>query len=947
MGTTRTAILKKIFINHNNLIKYIKITIMKKNIYLLLLLLFVQISTSNATTFIVNSTAWANTGAGTTGDLLWCFNQVNATAGGPHTISFAGLAGSPAVITFTSRIDLNSANANGLTIDGETKSGWTCGNPNVVFVGGWTADLTLTNRSNVTIKALSLRSFDLTISGGSFNNVYGCWFNLDNAGTGRSGNSGAYLSAMFTVSGGSTDNIIGGTTCNTRNVFNHGTSPYAWTGFVTLNNAARTSIVGNYFGTDKTGNVSLRPTIATGTPNITVTATANATIDQNVITSTDMSGIYVTGISPNLTISNNMIGVGQNGAGTTFSNVGGGILIASTSTVNSLLITGNTISNNTGTASTRGINYLGISNSITISNNKIGSNSTGLDDGSDYGNENGGIVINGGATSNLTISNNVIVRNGWVTLDNNACGIFVGSAVNTITMNNNTIGVYANYAKTNNSGNGWAGIWIYSASTNITITDNVIGNNGNGGAQKSHGIAFASGPSNIDIYGNYIGVDPSGNDIGNYANGIEINPASNVRIGGTGAGQRNYIGFNKGSNAAGSFPRAGGIALIAATNITIRNNSIGVGPTGATAGHTNFSGTSSVNYGIFTEGVSSHIYIGGINANEGNIIANSGGNGILVFAGTYVQMRKNSIYCNALKGIAITAGQNNGIVPPVINTLTTAPTAGYLNQVNGTADANYIVEIFITGACAAACNTNPQGQSLLNTVTATGGGTFNYTHGSTIFNYISATQTNSGCLASTLANDNCYTSEFSTCVTNVLPVTWMSFIAKKKGNAVELEWITGSEKDAGVFIVERSLDGKNFQDIGLVNALNNSNGGRYSYTDQDIFSGNIYYRIRQVDTDGTVDFSIVRVVNSSLEKSLIIAPNPIDEMISIKLYDGEINEVVSVQIYNALGQEVYSNESTSSLLGNTPINLSHLSTGAYAIKITTRDTKWFERIIKN
>ncbi|HWZ22079.1 MAG TPA: hypothetical protein VNW06_05465, partial [Cytophagaceae bacterium] len=136
---------------------------MNKYIYLLLILLF-QLSKSNATTYTVSGNGWANAGAGTSGDLLWCFNQVNSTAGGPHTISFAGLAGSPAVITFTSRVNLNSANADGLTINGETMPGWSCGNPNVVFVGGWMADLTLTNRNNITIQAISMQSMDITIS---------------------------------------------------------------------------------------------------------------------------------------------------------------------------------------------------------------------------------------------------------------------------------------------------------------------------------------------------------------------------------------------------------------------------------------------------------------------------------------------------------------------------------------------------------------------------------------------------------------------------------------------------------------------------------------------------------------------------------------------------------------------------------------------------------------
>jgi hypothetical protein len=920
---------------------------MNKYTYLILILLF-QLSKSNATTYTVSGNGWAGTGAGTSGDLLWCFNQVNSTAGGPHTISFAGLAGSPTVITFTSRVNLNSANADGLTINGETSPGWTCGTPNIVFVGGWMADLTLTNRSHITIKAICMQSFDLTISGGSFNNIYGCWFNLNSAGTGRQGSSGAYLANMFTITG-STDNVIGGTTCNTRNVFNHGTSPYAWTGFVTLSSADRTSIVGNYFGTDKTGNVSLGPTAATGTNNITISGTANALIAQNVITSIDGAGIAVAGTCPSLTISNNMIGVGQNGTGAAaYSNNADGILIAGT--LNSLLITNNVISNNVGlaNAATRGIDYTGTSNKITISNNMIGSNSTGLNDGTNHGNQNGGIVINGGTTTNLTINSNLIVRNGWGTKDNNSCGVYIVSKVDTVTINNNTIGVYANY-DTTNAGNSFAGIYINSASTKIGISNNVIGNNGNGVAQKSHGIAFAAGPSNIQIYGNYVGVDPSGNNIGNYANGIELNPASNVIIGDTAVGQRNYIGFNKGANLASGFPRAGGIALIAGTsNVTIRNNSIGVGPTGAAAGQSNFNGTSSVNYGIFAEGTTSHVYIGGIYAKQGNIVAYSGGNGIFVFAGTYVQMRENSIYCNTLKGIAITAGANNGITPPVINTLTTAPTAGYLNQVNGTAGNKYIVEIFTTNICSAACNANPQGQSLIDTVTASATGVFNYTSGSTIFNFISATQTVSGCLTSKLATDNCYTSEFSTCISNTLPITWVSFIAQKKGSAVLLDWVTGSEKNAGIYVVERSLDGKTFEDIATIDALNETSGGNYTYTDYNNFSGKMYYRIREVDIDGTADLSIIRVVYSTEGNSLSIAPNPTNGMVSIKLYNGEVSDIVSIQLYNPLGQEVYATETTSgALVSGASIDMSNLSNGAYIVKITTLNTKWIERIVKD
>ena len=924
-----------------------------KKIILTIVFIFNVVFVSNAVTYTVNSTGWANTGAGTSGDLLYCFNQVKATAGAPHTIQFTGLAGSPAVITFTSRVDLNTVNCNGLMINGETIGSWVCGNPGVVFVGGWTADLTLTNQIGVTIKAISMRSFDLNITGGSTNNVHGCWFNLNDTGTGLSGNSGAYLSALITISG-SSNNVFGGTTCNQRNVITHGTSPFAWTGLIVNTTSNGTQFVGNYIGTDKTGNVSLKPSGATGSDNFVINASSTVVINQNVITSTDMAGIKVTGACPSLTILNNMIGVGASGAGITFSNDQGGIVI--TGTVNTLQITGNTISNNVQGglpgSQTRGINYSGSSNGITISNNKVGTNSTGLFDGNDYGNQNGGIVIlAGGATSNLVISNNVICRNGWVTLDNNACGVYISAAVTNITLNNNIIGVYADYSKAGNSGNGWSGFWVNSASTGISITDNVVGDNGNGTAgQKSHGLAFSGGASGITIYGNYVGVDPNGSDIGNWANGIELNPASNVAIGGTAAGQRNYIGFNKGANSFAGFPRSGGIAIIAATNVTIRNNYIGVGPTGAVAGHSNFSGTSSINHGIFSEGGTNQVLIGGTaSATEGNVIANSGGNGIWIFAGSNIHMRNNSIYCNGLRGIGIIAGQNNGVTPPTINPLQTAPAVGFLDKVNGTATGTNVVEIYTTNLCPGVC-ANPesqQGQNLLATVTAAAGA-FTYTHGSTIFNYITATQTKAGCIASNTATANCFTSEFSTCVTNTLPVTWIGFTAENKGNYVLLNWSTAFEKGAQRFMIERSSNGVDFTTIGSVEAYNIISGGQYTYTDTEPFQGKVYYRLKEIDTDGEFEYSVIRFVNSNVYSiSLTVFPNPTNGIVSIALNNQEMSGLGSIIVYNTLGQEMYSQIiDATELSSGISVDLSNLAHGTYAVKVLTNQGEWVERLVK-
>ncbi|MEO1627572.1 MAG: hypothetical protein AAFV25_20645, partial [Bacteroidota bacterium] len=72
----------------------------------------------------------------------------------------------------------------------------------------------------------------------------------------------------------------------------------------------------------------------------------------------------------------------------------------------------------------------------------------------------------------------------------------------------------------------------------------------------------------------------------------------------------------------------------------------------------------------------------------------------------------------------------------------------------------------------------------------------------------------------------------------------------------KLKWSTAQEQNAQSFVVERSMDGRQFKAIGTVDAAGTSDQGQnYSFTDLELGLEDAYYRLRQVDVDGTSNTS--------------------------------------------------------------------------------------------
>lgn len=121
-----------------------------------------------------------------------------------------------------------------------------------------------------------------------------------------------------------------------------------------------------------------------------------------------------------------------------------------------------------------------------------------------------------------------------------------------------------------------------------------------------------------------------------------------------------------------------------------------------------------------------------------------------------------------------------------------------------------------------------------------------------------------------------------------LPVTLVSFSGKETGlNQNTLEWITSDEKNFSNFEIQRSADAKFFETIGSIASSQNQSGLLKTYEFVDNNSrGNLYYRLKMIDIDGSFDLSRIISVKNAIEKSIVgsFYPNPSAERSSVDIY---------------------------------------------------------------
>lgn len=188
-----------------------------------------------------------------------------------------------------------------------------------------------------------------------------------------------------------------------------------------------------------------------------------------------------------------------------------------------------------------------------------------------------------------------------------------------------------------------------------------------------------------------------------------------------------------------------------------------------------------------------------------------------------------------------------------------------------------------------------------------------------------------------------------------LPVTWLYFKGQEKIDDVELSWATGSEMNTASFIVERSINGRDFKQIGSVTAMGNSSQTtNYKWLDKDALKLNsplIYYRLRQVDRDGKFTYSnvITFVIRNNNDQVVKVYPNPFSQQITVQI--STRNRTVAgdmLELYSVKGVLLY-RKNLANRQNNAPIilnDLPALAPGTYILRTNLNGINNSNKIIK-
>ncbi|MCE7042415.1 T9SS type A sorting domain-containing protein [Dyadobacter sp. CY312] len=168
---------------------------------------------------------------------------------------------------------------------------------------------------------------------------------------------------------------------------------------------------------------------------------------------------------------------------------------------------------------------------------------------------------------------------------------------------------------------------------------------------------------------------------------------------------------------------------------------------------------------------------------------------------------------------------------------------------------------------------------------------------------------------------------------DAMPVSLSAFNAYKSENSIVLRWSTVSEQNNKVFEIERSANGKSWNNIGSVNpATSNGNSSavqQYHFTDINPIAEQNYYRLKQIDLDNTFAYSTIRTVRMGVEgKAITVFPNPSSTNLNITgLTGGE-----SIKVFDLMGRVVYQQKAVGT---NVQLPVTGLNEGLYNVQIVT------------
>jgi len=199
--------------------------------------------------------------------------------------------------------------------------------------------------------------------------------------------------------------------------------------------------------------------------------------------------------------------------------------------------------------------------------------------------------------------------------------------------------------------------------------------------------------------------------------------------------------------------------------------------------------------------------------------------------------------------------------------------------------------------------------------------------------------------------------------TNALPVQMTKFTVTSKKMNTELQWSTATEVNCYGFEVERRMTSPlsppyqggdvrgGWQKIGFVQGAGTSNSPKdYSYTDASVASGTYAYRLKQIDNDGTFEYSSEAEITLSVPKVFALDqnyPNPFNPSTTINFTLAEDSHV-SLRVFDMLGREVATlanGEMKAGEVHNVLFDASRLSSGLYFYRLDAGKSSLVKKLV--
>lgn len=184
---------------------------------------------------------------------------------------------------------------------------------------------------------------------------------------------------------------------------------------------------------------------------------------------------------------------------------------------------------------------------------------------------------------------------------------------------------------------------------------------------------------------------------------------------------------------------------------------------------------------------------------------------------------------------------------------------------------------------------------------------------------------------------------------NQLPIELIDFNGFAENGFNLLKWTTAVEINNDYFEIEKSLNGVLFEKIAQVTGAGNSNTVKnYEFIDNDDYKGITYYRLKQIDYNGTMSYSSVVAIKQSLGAEVSVFPNPTIDKVKMNFVskeDGTYKVIVS-----DVSKVIYEQSLVVSR-GNQIVNFDYftaLAKGFYIVQIIDEDGNIIktERVVK-